>query len=275
MPATRVRNVVFTWNNPPEDHEKQLKDCDDISYCIYQIEEVSTRHLQGYLELKKQMSFNKLAKKFPWHIEARKGSQAQAIEYCSKEESRVQGPWEWGEKKVQGTRTDIDGMYAAIRAGKRERDIAEDMPTTHAKYFKAHDRYRSLIDYDSTKDFRTVSVTILWGEAGTGKTRMAVEDSDDYYILNAPTNGTLWFDGYQGEKTLIIDDFYGWIKFNEMLRIMDGYQLRLPVKGSFVYAKWTKVFITSNKKWSEWYPNVTNVNLLAAFERRISEIKKI
>lgn len=179
----------------------------------------------------------------------------------------MDGPWEWGEKKAQGARNDIAGMYAMVRAGKRERDIAEDMPLVHGKYFRAHDRYRALVDRDETKEFRIVEVNVLWGEAGTGKTRKAVEDSDDYYILNAPAGNQLWWDGYQGESTLIIDDFYGWVKYSTLLRILDGYQLRLAVKGSFTYAKWTTVYITSNKHWKDWYA----VEATDALSRRIDE----
>lgn len=272
MPARQLRNFVFTLNNPPDNFVELLKANDKVKYCVCQLEEVSTKHMQGYIELFNKLSFNTIRQWFPWHIEPRQGTQQQAVDYCRKEESRVEGPFEWGEPRSQGKRNDIAAMYEAIKLGKRERDIAEEMPSTHAKYFRAHDRYRGLIDYDSSREFRNLEVTVLWGSAGSGKTRKAVEDGDDYYILNAPTNDSLWFDGYKGESTLIIDDFYGWIKFHMLLRILDGYQMRLPIKGSFTYAKWTKVFITSNKKWQDWYPNVSNTDALV---RRLSHVINI
>lgn len=276
MPARKIRNLIFTWNNPEEDFIDLLKSHEEISYCVCQLEEVSTLHVQGYIELHKQVSFAKVAKWFKWHIEPRMGSQSQAIEYCRKEESRKDGPWEWGERKVQGKRTDVEGMYEAIKLGKRERDIAEEMPAVHAKYFKAHDRYRSLVDYDLTKGERPLEVHVLWGKAGCGKTHKAIHDSEDYYILSQPSNGNLWFDGYQGEKTLIIDDFYGWIKFAEFLRITDKWQYRCPVKGGFTWAKWEKIFITSNSQPKDWYPNVSSdSNRWAAFERRMTSINKM
>lgn len=273
----RIRNCVFTWNNYPDDAEAQLKAIDYVSYGIFQPEvgESGTPHLQGYLEFSAKKGFNVVARLFPWHIEARRGSQQQAIDYCTKEDSRNGDKVEWGEKKSQGKRSDIASAYERVRQGKRERDIAEELPVVHAKYYRGIERYRALLDYDNTKEFRHLQVTVLWGQAGVGKTRQAIESSDDYYILNAPSNGTLWFDGYQGEKTLIIDDFYGWIKFHDLLRILDGYQYRLPIKGSFTYAKWDKVFITSNKNIYDWYPNVTNAEQLAALERRINEIKNL
>lgn len=269
MPATRLRNFVFTWNNPPENHEDLLKEFTEISYIIYQKEEAGQCHLQGYIELSKQMSFRKVGSKFAWHIESRRGTQQQAIEYCSKDDTRIDGPFSWGEKKQQGSRTDIDGMYAMIKEGSKEHEIAEAMPSIHARYFKAHDRYRGLLDKISTKDFRTLRVSVFWGTAGSGKTKRAIDEGDDWWILNAPRqNGALWFDGYEGESTLIIDDFYGWIKYYDLLRILDGYQLRLEIKGGFRYAKWTRVIVTSNKEWSQWYPNVGD---LSALRRRIHD----
>lgn len=79
-----------------------------------------------------------------------------------------------------------------------------------------------------------------------------------------------WWDGYDGEETLLIDEFYGQLKVSRMLALLDGYQCRLPVKGNFTYAQWTKVYITSNTKASEWYTNIP-VQVSDALQRRISD----
>lgn len=271
---SRHRNYCFTWNNYPEDHESKLKELEDVQYGVFGKEvapTTGTPHLQGYLQFTKKIGFVTLQSKFPWSITAAKGSPDQNFDYCSKDGDFI----EWGTRKNQGKRNDIATAYERVRQGKRERDIAEEFPVVHAKYHRGIERYRSLVDYDETKAFRTLNVSVYWGDAGTGKTRSAIEQSEDYYILNAPTNGTLWFDGYQGEKTLIIDDFYGWIKFHDILRILDGYQMRLPVKGGFCYAKWERVFITSNKRPSEWYPNIGDQRQIDALNRRINEIKEM
>lgn len=64
-------------------------------------------HFQGYIELTKVMRFTALKKIFndnTLHIEPRKGTQQQAIDYCQKLESRVQEPVIFGEPTQQGKR---------------------------------------------------------------------------------------------------------------------------------------------------------------------------
>lgn len=253
--TSQLRNFIFTWNNPPNNHEALLREHEDIKFLVYQLETGvnGTKHLQGYIELRKRLRFGVLRKWHPWHIEKRMGSQKQAIDYCRKEDTRTDGPWEFGARSEQGARTDIAEAYERIRKGESKLEIADNLPATDAKYHKALDRYRTLFQEESSRTFRHLHVSVLWGDAGTGKTRKAVEASSDYYILNQPGGQQLWWDGYEGQDTLIIDDFSGWIKYRLLLKILDGYQLRLSIKGGFTYARWTKVILTSNKSPTEWY----------------------
>lgn len=61
-------------------------------------------------------------------------------------------------------------------------------------------------------------------------------------------DGNLWLDGYHGQKTIIFDEFYGWIKYDLLLRICDRYPLQLPIKGGFVQCQATTFVFTSNKR---------------------------
>lgn len=146
-------------------------------------------------------------------------------------------------------------------------EVAEEFPCVHGKYHRGLNQYRCLLAESKSKDFRHLQVRVYWGDAGTGKTRKAVADNSDYYILNQPDNA-LWWDGYEGQTHLIIDDFQGWVKYRFFLKVLDGYQLRLPVKGSFTYAFWTLITITSNKAPAEWYA----VGMTPELRRRINEV---
>lgn len=67
-------------------------------------EETNTPHFQGYVEWKQKKTFT-AAKALlggdKVHLEARRGTQQQAIDYCSKEDTRVDGPWYHGTPKKQ------------------------------------------------------------------------------------------------------------------------------------------------------------------------------
>jgi len=52
-----------------------------------------------------------------------------------------------------------------------------------------------------------VKTLVYWGPPGCGKTRLAVSKLPEDYYLKLPTNK--WWDGYQGEKYVLIDDFCG------------------------------------------------------------------
>src|SRR6185503_7283590 len=115
--------------------------------------------------------------------------------------------------------------------------------------------------------FRKIKVSVLIGPPGCGKTRKVYDNHDitDIYKLNTSTNGTLWFDGYVGQRILLIDDFKGWIKFTELLTILDVYPYRCQIKGGYCYANWDEVYITSNYSIDNWYNDVN----LSALMRRI------
>lgn len=74
-------------------------DFTNIKYGIWQVEEcpdTGKLHVQGYFEWRSpvRLAAAKRAIGDPQaHLEARRGSREQARDYCSKEESRRDGPW--------------------------------------------------------------------------------------------------------------------------------------------------------------------------------------
>lgn len=159
-----------------------------------------------------------------------------------------------------------------MEAGASIEDIADEHGAQVIKYHKGIEK---LIDIKrSGRDADTApTILIYWGESGTGKTRKATEEYPDSYILTKPNkDGNVWFDGYQGEETVILDEFYGWVPYDLLLRMCDRYPLRVPFKGGYYKFKATRIVFTSNKPWKEWYPNIDD---LSAFERRIREFGKV
>ncbi len=103
-----------------------------------------------------------------------------------------------------------------------------------------------------------IETICFWGDTGTGKTSAANLIDPDLYEVDPPVghSGTPWFDGYEGHKTLLIDEYRGWIQWVFLKRLLDPwYPLKkLPVKGSYPKAAYTKVLICSNTHPLRWHP---------------------
>jgi len=96
----------LNWMGPFPILFEDLPSC--VSYFIYQRErcpESGRHHLQCYMECVGQQTYARI-QSIPGfagcHIEPRRGSQEDNIKYCSKEDSRVEGPFVFGVPKAQG-----------------------------------------------------------------------------------------------------------------------------------------------------------------------------
>lgn len=266
---SRLRNWCFTTNNPSDEVKTHMlglyDDSNNIEYLIYGEEtgDGGTPHLQGYIQLKKQtrmLTVKALLTGEP-HLEGAKGSPDQASEYCMKEDNYHQ----FGAlKSKQGARNDIKKFQEAIKEGKEELDLCEEMPTMMAKYPRFHDRLRILYS-KASKSFAPLEVLVFHGEPGSGKTRKAHEIDPDLYMINLyDGKGSPWFDGYTNEETILFDDYYGQCPYDLLLRLTDGYKFSVQKKGSSVWKQWKRVIFTSNQPSSSWYRET------AALTRRIT-----
>lgn len=124
--STRMRNCVITaWNEIPDSVLLKGK----INFMIWQQErcpKTEKDHYQIYVEFFEGLNMNNIKDLFEdktLHIEPRKGSQDQAIAYCSKEETRVSGPFKYGKKSQQGYRSDLDSIMDYIEDNSTAREI--------------------------------------------------------------------------------------------------------------------------------------------------------
>lgn len=183
------------------------------------------------------------------------------------------GPWEFGTRPSQGRRSDILDMADDIRDGMSIRDVALKHTSAWFKYHAACDRYRLLTRASARlePDFSMPKIHIYWGESGLGKSRRAhYEAGPDAYWLVKPNGpqSPLWFDGYNGHRKLVIDEFYGWIPRDMMQRICDRYPLNLQVKGGMVDCAVSEIWITSNTDPETWWKKL---GLGEPMRRRIRE----
>ncbi len=123
---------------------------------------------------------------------------------------------------------------------------------------------------------------VIYGESECGKSRWAntgshrlnghtrgLGNTTDVFILGQQRRAGLWWDGYRGERTIVLDDFQPRkVALRSLLRILDTYPYRCEVKGGMVMADWLRVIITNNDHPVTWYP-LASRRLWGALERRI------
>lgn len=95
-------------------------------------------------------------------------------------------------------------------------------------------------------------VIVYYGPANTGKSHRAHRDYPDAYEV-MPNSGRQWWDGYDGEETILFDEFRGNLPYGELLSILSGGDLRGEVKGCTVILRHKRVVFTTNVKPEYWY----------------------
>lgn len=249
------------------------------------------RHLQFYIEFNNPLRFNTARARISpilagTHLEPR--TFKAGYSYCTKEITRSNGPFFFPEffEPQQGKRTDLDDAINSLKSDGWD-SVVDNFPCVLCKYPQGFKVLQSSYERRSRAVRRRLDVLVLWGPPGLGKTTLAYQYSPSLYRLSVPTRGDrLWWDGYMGEDTLLLDDFYGQIPITFMLNILDGFPLRINVKASHTYANYTKVIITSNVCPDEWYRSVDDppvygkvgtipVQVLAAFKRRLNRVIEV
>jgi len=108
------------------------------------------------------------------------------------------------------------------------------------------------------------SVTVLYGQTGTGKSHRAWTAFPDAYAKDPRTK---WWSGYRGEASVIIDEFRGGIDISHLLRWLDKYPVQVETKGGSTALKVKQVVITSNLHPIRWYPDLDRDTTEALFRR--------
>lgn len=99
-----------------------------------------------------------------------------------------------------------------------------------------------------------MEIITLIGDTGTGKTRWAYENFPDLYSVPDTKSSGCYWDGYEGQTTVLIDEMYG-SRFSHgfLLRLLDRYPFQVPVHGGQVQFSSRRVIMTSNAHPAEWY----------------------
>lgn len=262
---SEAKRWCFTLNNYSEEEYKEIVEKLEWTYVIIGREKgkEETPHLQGYIELqtKKRLTLlKKLNGRIHW--EKLKGKPWQAADYCKKDGDFQ----EWGEISVKEKQTKKDEDFSVtlnsfLTGGMRK--VMANTPTMGR--VRLLEKWATYLEPSrNEKPF----VHWIWGASGTGKSKLASEYEDQYW-----KDDTKWWDGYDGQETVIIDDFRAHVmRFTYLLRLLDRYPMRVEVKGGYRQMKSKNIIITSIVHPSQVYQMTQEEEPLEQLIRRIDKI---
>lgn len=281
----RFRWWFLTWNNPedPEDRKKLLStSCIEFVKFQYEKGKSGTKHYQGVFYLKEAKTCSSLRKIFPGcgYLAPVKDTKG-AVAYCGKSESRIGGPWERGTMPAQGRRSDLLECKEIIDGGGRMEDLFEQSFSNAVRYGRGLKSYIDLVDKKSPRTWLT-NCYIYYGDAGMGKTEAAKAETlawggkTFWMTLESGMGGKVWWDGYDGEPNIVIDEFEQQIRLSDFKRIIDSTPFKVPVKGGYVEFKAKRVWFLSNITTDTWYLKAApgDTPQRRALQRRMHYVEK-
>ena len=179
-----------------------------LRFLVLQLErghESRRLHLQGYVQCSRPQRFSCLHRLLDPGLacDVSRGSPDENLAYCTKDDTRVAGPWQSGQIVGQGRRTDLEALKQDILDGKDDAFLWENHFAAMAKYPKVASTLRAVrirartagTAPGSEPPLQPLNVYVYWGLPGSGKTRRAIYESDHGCIVSADKD-RIWFDQY-------------------------------------------------------------------------------
>lgn len=258
----QVRRWCGTLNSSPEcgwsAWVKQASEKEAVAYIVAQVErgeQTEHEHLQFYMQFSRSVRLNWLKEKISAeaHWEPARGDAEKARAYCMKQDTRVAGPWEYGKWAKQGQTRGLVQAAEMITQGAPMREVAEQFPTEYIRHHKGMQSLWAQVRLQHRKIDMEVGpeIWVFYGPTGTGKSMEVYHRWPDAY--RKPANGK-WWDGYQGEETVVFEDFKGSaMALHDLQLVLDKYPLNVEVKGGFIPLSATRYVFTTNTHPYSWY----------------------
>lgn len=273
---SRHRGFCFTWNNYPPNYS-ELLDILDVKYIVAgeEVGESGTPHLQGYVYWRHAKTLQScISKLIGCHVEIARGTPQQADVYCRKDQPPDHIVYSRGELPLcsqdKGVAEKIrwESALQSAKLGK----IEEVPPDIFIRHYSALRRIG--VDYMPQVP-RLDGPCGVWihGLAGSGKTRSVLDQFPEAY----PKPRTRWWDGYQGEDIVYMDDVDVFdVSLGGSIKLWaDAYPFIGEVKGGSTKIRPKRFIVTSQYKIEEiWQDEATRQALLRRFvvlEKLINE----
>lgn len=303
MPKRRY--AILTWNNPPEDATQTLSELayepdpeeNLFSWISGQIEigeETKTPHIQAVLYRAKGLCFAGIQDALGGvGLKSYNENAEKMREYCNKRKTRVEGTqFEAGiapQRAMKAGGTSVAKMFDSIKAGMHdEAKLFDTFGSTYARMHTAVNHCINLVqgpkipeDPDVEME-PTVKVTWIYGDAGTGKTRMVrrlcFQAQKTLYVKNSAMGK--WYENYKGEEALTFDDMRASdMSFHEFMQLTDPHRdldHLVQRKSGVVKLRAKTFFITCDRHPIDfWKSTRLKPNDWAQLKRRLTNIIKM
>lgn len=261
----RTRKFMITDNAPKGATEKSLAEHKDITCAAWQTErgkETGHLHIQGMCVFKTVKTLQQVRGIFPGvNIKIMNGTPFQAWEYCTKEDTRVEGPHGTrGDKpRGPGTRSDLESIKFDIDGGMGLVNIWDNNFATMARYGGNIGKYMGL--KAPRRDGKThPTIHTFWGITGAGKSHRAAEEAkkadEDFATWTLESGRKFWAQpNHLGEspKKLVINECNGQIDWGLFLSILDKYPCICDAKYGKMDIIADEIWLTSNIHPKDWY----------------------
>lgn len=218
---------------------------------------VVTRRKSRFSAVKKQLGSSA-------HVEA---SRSDALnEYVWKDDTCLDQARRFELGKLPNKRqsaTDWDEIWEAAKDG-RTSDIPADIRV------RLYSSIKRIEKDHMSPEAQTREIYVFYGDTGTGKSKRAWEEAGIATAYPKDPNTKFW-DGYQGQENVVIDEFRGKIDIAHLLRWLDRYPVCVENKFGGLVFRAKKIWITSNLSPEEWYPGLDS-ETQQALRRRLTKV---
>lgn len=235
----------------------------DVAHIIGQLErgnDTGYLHWQVLVAFKKKLRLRSVKSIFGDSCHAEPSRSDAARSYVWKDDTAIANTrFELGQLPLRrGNSNDWDAIRQNAKRGRLD-DIPGDI------YCRLYGNLKKIaVDHIQPVAIERV-VNVYWGRTGTGKSRRAWEEAGLDAFPKDPR--TKFWDGYNGHRNVVIDEFRGGIDISHVLRWFDRYPVVVEIKGSSMVLKAENIWITSNRNPRDWYPELDEETVNALLRR--------
>lgn len=261
----------FTLNNYTAEDELALSvlDCKYLVYGHEVAPTTGTPHLQGYIVFKDAHTLSSLRSiglGISWTVNTRGDADVNYL-YCTKEGVDIVERGRRPVSQAKKGKMEKDRWSAAILAvsEKRYDDVDGDILGKHLRsveYAASKLHKRKLEDLDALEN------EWHYGDPHSGKSATRALHPGCYVKLAH----SKWWDDYQDEDVVFIDDFSDRKLVDEMICFADKYPVRVEVKGGSMIIRPKRVIVTSQFRPGSYTDDAVRA---AALERRFVLVRHV